>query len=129
MTVENYRFLFWVPRPYAAVLTVALVPNMLSMSLPYKEVESLSSHKEGATRPKRARGLGGGAGRVGWWRVDHRCRAQDDHDGGKDERRWKHFYEQRKINNFGSLPASQKMAITLTSHPDPMIDAPHKSRA
>jgi hypothetical protein len=60
--------------------------------------------------------------------LDHRCRPQDDHDGGKDERRWKHFYEQRKINNFASLPASQKMAISLTAHPDPMIDTPHKSR-
>jgi len=59
---------------------------------------------------------------------DGELRAQDDHDGGKDECRWKHFYEQRKINNFGSLPASQKMAITLTAQPDAMIDAPHKSR-
>ena len=46
---------------------------------------------------------------------------QKDGDGGRDEARWKAFYQRRKIDHFKEVPGSQRMRLRLTDHPEPMI--------
>ena len=48
---------------------------------------------------------------------------QKDHDGGKDEERWKAFFRDRKIGNFSDLTESQKTRLALSSNMPQMINA------
>ena len=48
---------------------------------------------------------------------------QKDHDGGKDEERWKAFFRERKIGNFSDLTESQKTRLALSCHMPQMINA------
>jgi len=52
---------------------------------------------------------------------------QDDPDGGVDEKRWKDFYQQRKIDHFNGLAEGQKMKIRLSDAPKEMVDWPVES--
>ena len=47
---------------------------------------------------------------------------QKDHDGGKDEERWKAFFRERKIGNFSDLTESQKTRLALSSNMPQMIN-------
>ena len=48
---------------------------------------------------------------------------QKDHDGGKDEERWKQFFKDRKIGNFSDLTESQKTRLALSTSMPQMINA------
>ena len=48
---------------------------------------------------------------------------QGDHDGGKDEERWKQFFRERKIGNFADLTESQKTRLALSTNMPQMINA------
>jgi len=48
---------------------------------------------------------------------------QKDHDGGKDEVRWKNFFMERKVGNFSGLTEDQKTQLTLTTSLPNMINA------
>ena len=48
---------------------------------------------------------------------------QKDHDGGKDEERWKAFFKDRKIGNFSDLTESQKTRLALSTSMPQMINA------
>ena len=50
-------------------------------------------------------------------------RPQGDHDGGKDEVRWKQFFMERKVGNFSDLTEAQKTRISLSAASKPMINA------
>uniref|UniRef100_A0A7S4C407 Glycosyltransferase family 92 protein n=1 Tax=Chrysotila carterae TaxID=13221 RepID=A0A7S4C407_CHRCT len=47
---------------------------------------------------------------------------QEDPSGGKNEQRWKAFYQERKIEHFEQLHEDEKIRIRLTSCPKQMID-------
>ena len=47
---------------------------------------------------------------------------QGDHDGGKDEERWKQFFRDRKIGNFSDLTESQKTRLALSTSMPSMIN-------
>jgi len=48
---------------------------------------------------------------------------QKDHDGGKEEERWKAFFRDRKIGNFSDLTESQKTRLALSTNMPQMVNA------
>ena len=48
---------------------------------------------------------------------------QKDHDGGKDEERWKQFFRDRKIGNFSDLTEGQKTRLALSTNMPQVINA------
>jgi len=48
---------------------------------------------------------------------------QNKPEGGGDEREWKAFYKQRKIDHFGELKESERTRLALTTRVPPMINA------
>ena len=49
--------------------------------------------------------------------------AQNDHDGGKDEGRWKDFFMERKVGNFSDLTEGQKTVLALGTTMPQMVNA------
>ena len=47
---------------------------------------------------------------------------QNDHDGGKDEIRWKNFFMERKVGNFSDLTESEKTRLALSIQMPNMIN-------
>ena len=50
---------------------------------------------------------------------------QKDGDGGRDECRWKAFYQERKVSHFADLAESQKMRLALSTNARQMVNATH----